>query len=253
MAINVICNECGTKNRLGAIFCRECGAKLDMEATDQQLREREGKFTFNDFKRYFRIFQQVLALGLLALAVLVLIGLFLPAPMQPAPNFPERERKMITGRFSRVMAESRGNVREYKKEHEFSEQEVAMLANWLCGLEESDPEDVGYALSPQELSVRLLGTQYVRLVLRSKAFKKVNIYSTMIGRFVEREDGYRFVPVSGKIGKVGMPGPLKRIVIDRFKPLFLEVEQLSMLSESLESVQVFEGQIVVSVKKEGDR
>ena len=53
------CNECGFENQLGAIFCRECGAKLDVEKMRPTGKKKKSRISLGDLAR-----------NLLALAVL---------------------------------------------------------------------------------------------------------------------------------------------------------------------------------------
>ncbi len=249
MPVTMTCKQCGTANRLGSIFCKQCGAKLDMEEAHRDLQERRENFNFDDFKHYFGIVRRLLAWALLVVVVVILVGLFLPAPMPSPSSFDAQESKQLTERYNQLLQECLGSARTHKKEHEFSAREASFLANWLMGLDGQMAADIGYALAPQEISVSLLSSQYIRLTLRSKAFKKVNVYSTLTGRLVERDGALTFVPASGRIGKIGLPGPARGIVVERFKPLFAGIGQLEMLARSLDSAEVFEGQLVLRARR----
>ena len=51
--MEIPCKECGHKNPMGAIFCRECGAKLDMEQVKPKVKNSKGgvfKLTRNSVK-----------------------------------------------------------------------------------------------------------------------------------------------------------------------------------------------------------
>lgn len=249
MSIKIVCNQCGTANRLGVIFCKQCGAKLDMESTQQQLKERKEHFNWDDFKHYFGIFRRILGLLLLVAVVLVLVGLFLPAPMPAKPVLEPAEKSELAGRFNRMLAECAGQAKGFEKEHAFTQQELTYLGNQLLGLDKTDNKEVGFALAPEEFSMILLSSQHVKMVLRSRAMKKASIYSTLVGRFIERTDGYHFVPTSAKIGKVSMVGPLKGIVVERYRPLFADISQLPVVAGSAEAIEVYHGGLVIKVRR----
>ena len=245
MPVQTICKECGKKNRLGAIFCAECGTRLDLDETHKVLKQREQSFTFEDFKHYLRVGRSLLSLGMLVFFVLVFVGIFLPVPMGRRSPLDSEEEKELYERFNRLMMEASATHRGPVSEHEFSAPEVSALLNRLFGLHETDSDDVGYALSPEKLSVRLFSSRYVRLTLQSRALKKIRIYSVLTGRFIRRGDEMAFVPTSARVGKVPMPGPLKDIVVARFRPLVRELPQAEVLASSVEDVEVYEGQLVV--------
>ncbi len=75
------CPKCGADNQIGAIFCRGCGEKLELdelqpETVQEAARSAEGKPRTN----WFGIIKNVVMLVLLALTILVLVSLFLKPP-----------------------------------------------------------------------------------------------------------------------------------------------------------------------------
>lgn len=249
MPITLLCEKCGTKNPLGEIYCKACGEKLNVEAMQERLQQRRDSFTLDDFKHYFRIARSITVWLLLALVVGVLVGLFLPVSMGKSGKISVQERESLEKKYMQVMAECSGTAAKPQKEHAFSQGELTFLANWMAGLDQSDDEDPGFALAPIDISVQPLSSGYVRLVLRSRAMKKLKVYSTLVGRFVEKGGEYQFVTTSAKIGKIGgLPG-IKGIVEKRFEPLFSDVRQLDTLAKKAAAVDVYNGQIILKIKK----
>ncbi|MDT8389569.1 MAG: zinc ribbon domain-containing protein [Lentisphaeria bacterium] len=252
MAMTVSCEKCGAKNPLGEIYCKSCGEKLNVQAIQEELQRRKDSFTLDDFKHYFRIVRSLLVWLALALVVVILVGLFLPVDMGKGVKLTTDERENLEKKYTRVMAECSGTAANPQKEHAFSQGELTFLANWMAGLDQADDEDPGFALAPIDISVQPLSSGYVRLVLRSRAMKKLKVYSTLVGRFVEKNGTYQFVGTSAKVGKISLPG-IQGIVEKRFKPLFSDARQLDTLSKKAATVDVYDGQIVLKIKQKTSR
>lgn len=98
------CPECGTANRLGAIFCRSCGAKLELDSvtseTFEQVTGIVSKDKLDAKKRVRRIIFNVLRLVFLAAIV---YGFYL-ALQRPEVDQPETSGKLVT-RFKAMRAE----------------------------------------------------------------------------------------------------------------------------------------------------
>ncbi|MCH2205088.1 MAG: hypothetical protein MK132_04355 [Lentisphaerales bacterium] len=80
--MEIPCNECGAKNPMGAIFCRDCGAKLDMENLKPKVsNSAKGgafKLTKNSIKNLIS----------LCLSIVIFGGLYL-AFVDATPELPE--------------------------------------------------------------------------------------------------------------------------------------------------------------------
>ena len=49
------CRSCGADNRMGTIFCAECGSKLDMEEAEIQIKKGQSGIHSQGAKRAGRI------------------------------------------------------------------------------------------------------------------------------------------------------------------------------------------------------
>jgi hypothetical protein len=219
-----------------------------MEATHQQLQQRKQSFTFQDFKHYLGIVRRILSWALLALAVAVLVGIFLPVQVSAPPTPAEQELIELGERFAALMGDCKSRGVPRRADYAFTNAEATLLANRLLQLDGAGGEDVGYGLAPEHVSIRFLSTKYVKLILRSRAFKKVRVYSTLVGRFTEANGNYRFDPTSAKVGRVSLPGPAARLVVGRFETLFSDVAELDTLANGAELVEVYQGEVVVHPK-----
>lgn len=66
------CKECGFENQLGAIFCRDCGVKLDVETMRPEVKEYKPKFAVGD------LVKNLLAIAVLGALILMLVMMFYP-------------------------------------------------------------------------------------------------------------------------------------------------------------------------------
>jgi len=65
------CNECGHDNQLGAIFCRECGTKLDVEKMRPKIEE---KSNFSPAA----LIKKIISIVLLLILIIILGLMFFP-------------------------------------------------------------------------------------------------------------------------------------------------------------------------------
>ena len=80
--MEIPCNECGAKNPMGAIFCRDCGAKLDMENLKPKVSNSGKGGAFKLTKNSIR------NLISLCLSIAIFGGLYL-AFVDASPELPE--------------------------------------------------------------------------------------------------------------------------------------------------------------------
>jgi len=248
------CAQCGETNQLGAVFCRSCGVRLDMESVEQQLKQREKQVTKGDVKRWFSLVRRLIALGLLAIVVLILVGLFMPARSRVAEQLDGTELAEAFRKIDAIRTHIPGQrVAEFKVT--LSSKEVSAVTNRLIGLQAwneteapaAGEEDVGAALAPEHITVELLASGYTRLVLRSRTFKNLKVYSVLVGRFMVRDDGVEFFLHSAYAGKVRMIGPLKQTIVNRFAALIEGDRRIEMLRDRIDDLTVTRDEVELTV------
>lgn len=67
MSITIKCQKCGTENRLGQIFCRECGEKLDLNAMNPANRARNARGSIDGVKLAVRLVRLAVFLALVGI------------------------------------------------------------------------------------------------------------------------------------------------------------------------------------------
>lgn len=212
------CPNCNADNQLGAIFCRSCGERINID-----------EITPTDIKKTASKGKMVKAVtgglrNLIGLAVLVVVGGALAAIfLTPTYTIPDdlsaAQVKVAKQRLGKLM-------RARKGEFVFTDAEASMIAREVTNLTEdaklNDAETEGPALAPDNITVNFLAPNQIRIVLKSIIKEKVDMYSVIQGGVTVGSNGIIFTPVKTYAGKLpvslmGQFGMQK--IYDRFLPL----------------------------------
>ncbi len=249
------CGKCGADNLIGAIFCRSCGEKLDLDsispATVSQKNESIGRNIGGIIRR---------VIGGLVLVVVVgyLVGLFLPAPGAAKGEFDDAESKKLQGVYTNLFRNTGGT------KYSLDANQVTWLANHATGLDKkSAVTDTGAQLLPIRLSVNFLKGDQYKIVLHSMAFGKVSVYTTAVGRFeiVETagEGGaaatkkVTFKPSQVKVGKMTVPQALHPKVLDRVIVLTEEKPELDQIRANIAEISMVDDKVELTMKRTAKR
>ena len=246
------CDNCQTDNRIGAVFCKSCGERLNLDNAEAQIQESHRRERRSP-KRILGILRKLVGLALLAAVVLVMIGIFRSVPMAFDEHVSVEALK--NGHRKLKLMQSAQPRSGNDPQLTFTEEEVTGLINQLANLREEEGEeeieDPGFALSPQIISVEFLPSGFVRLILKSVSFKGVKIYNTLVGRLVSEDGNVRFDIQSARVGKVTMIGPLVDVVTDRFKANVDNWEPVEKAKAVVDYIEVMDGKAVVHLKRAG--
>lgn len=246
------CSHCGAKNQTGTIFCSSCGNRLDMEDVERQVIEGQKGIHAPSVKKTVRIVRRVVSIALLLLVLYVLVGFFLPVPIRVEKEISGTTRSEAIQRFNTLVSRV-PTVPGQEFKYRFSSEEATAVANWICDLGQSESdaddeeEDAGFLLAPERIYVELLSSGYVRCVLVSRVFKKMNVYSVATGRFEIADGRVRFRLYSAANGRIRMIGPLKGVVTGRYTALMQENAVLDKLRERIDDVDVEKDEAILTV------
>jgi ribosomal protein L40E len=235
------CQECEAENLLGAIFCRSCGARLQIEnLRPDEIRAKPAS------ARGLTIAGRAVTLLLLILALALLVGLFLPAPGRSRGALAEGDMTRVTAQYDRMrMPVVRGRAREYA----FTSEEITALANTALGLPAAAAAS-GLRLSPEHLSVDLLSSGYVRLALKSRLLGRIPVYSGLVGLFrADPQGGVSFQLFSASAGRVGLPAALSHVVVNRFRPLVDGQNDANALRNRVTALDVGDNSVRITIGK----
>ena len=232
----ITCPECGADNMIGAIFCRGCGKKLNLDELTPDA--------FNDppepmAKKVARVVQKIVTLVLLVGVTALLAGLFWPAKNVLKGELEEKNLKQAEARFKVVVTPSP----KYPRVSFTSEQATAVL-NESLGLPGSSTGNK----QAQHLSVEFLAGGNLRVVLKSSLFGQIPMYTELVCKPEQSGPGQiAFTVLSAKAGKISLPGKLRQNAIKQFSTLFQSATEANQARQNVKSFTIGADSLVVNV------
>ncbi len=194
------CKECGFENQLGAIFCRDCGVKLDVETMRPEVKEYKPKFAFGD------LFKNLLAIAVLGGIAFAIGMMFYPehaAFEELDPAAIEKTDIKFQALINRIAGEA-----EEEDTYVFTPDEVTYLYNKK--LTES-AEGEGYTTEQMHFSI----DPYDNVVILTDAkIMGINVSFKVVGTIVD--DKAELEIISAKMGHLSIPGFVQDKIIDKF-------------------------------------
>lgn len=232
MAVMVKCQKCGADNRLGQLFCRECGSKLDLSKLTPQEVARNNRPEKGPLLGRLVRFSFTLAL-------LAILGL-LCWPLDPAGDPPsangmsEVDAKMSALRGA-IMRKN--EVKEIFPEADINGHLNSRLSN------ASKAGGLKLVLREVRLDLRAGEAQ----VWTKSMLGPVTISYSATTRFTRAPDGrFTFAADDVKIGRLPMPGPLRAKVVNQLSSLFLLLQEENLLLQRLPFVESVDGALHVA-------
>lgn len=216
MAVQVICDQCGTDNRLGTLFCRECGTRLDLT----KVKGPGSRSAGNPASWLARIIRLVITLSLL-----VTLGL-LCWPAEPGGDAPAAAGNTVLPRKVNALrhAAQRGNaVTEEISEAEINGYLNARLVKAGAG--------TGWQLRLREVRVDIK-PEGIRVWMRSDLGPLPVTYTaiTRMERAADRR--HAFFADQVMIGHLPMVGPLRDRTLNQMIGVFSVLgEELRFLND----------------------
>ena len=195
------CEECGHDNALGAIFCRECGAKLDIDNIKPSL----------DPKSKSNIFALVRkGIG----AIIFMVVLYIIASMAIPESYnnsilDKDQQKKAEEKLASLLAKIKGKFGDDK--YIFTPDEVTYLYNTQL-TQSGETETTGYDIG--NVYFTLWGEQ-VRILMESKFLGIMPISFAVQGTIPE--DSKSLFIVNAKVGHYSVPKFMKKMVVNKFE------------------------------------
>lgn len=253
--MEIPCDKCGSGNPLGAIFCRDCGEKLDLDGLkpEASAHSQGGKTASKLFS--FETIKRLLSLCIFILFVGILIGLFLDKSAIVPEDNPKKTTRMEKVFFKRIKEKIRKPASMSFTAAEASN--VLMRYFALIGGEkpeksESEVEKPNMVMIPQSVVVEFLDGQDIKLTLHTKIKigKIFDVYSVLTVRPTSGDDGVSWEVIDVFHGKVPLPSFARDVVFKRFIGQIPVEDSLDAMLLSLKEV-IFEddGTLTVNFKK----
>lgn len=201
--MGLTCPKCGADNLLNAIFCRQCGDKLDLAAMKPEDVAKAAKVKKQGASKGQVIFVSVF----FGLVILIGAGLICPAGGTIKGNSPSAETEKAYKAVKRgKKAKDGGNS------YSFSSQEASAMLNKTFNL----PRTSGEGVVPTNLTVDFKEGNVIRVVLSTKVYGFLPMDNALKIRYNVKSKGDVDVEVlSAKIGQVPMIAGLKDLVIEK--------------------------------------
>lgn len=204
----ITCPKCGSDNMIGAIFCRTCGEKLNLDELKPDAFDEPDESMGH---KIGRIAQRILILALVVGGIGVLVGLFWPLDIQVTGELDPTASARAERKFGAVQQPSP----KLPAVVPFSSAEATSVVNKQLGM----PKTKG-AKRPTMISVEFLDGGRCRLTLKSVLFGQVPMYTVALTKpVVEQAGDITFQILDVKAGKLPLPGGLRKVGLDQFKAL----------------------------------
>lgn len=228
------CPECGAENLLGAIFCRGCGEKLDIDNLKPDQMQDKGKKVA---KKTAAVVRNLIVLILLLIVGGLVVGLLIP-PGYDKPAALDEEAEAKAKSSYRAIAEKASGSET------FNHDELNYFAELIAGLTEDDIVERAQAaaeadestwLIPQAMYVQLLPPDRARFVLKSEAFGFLPVHLSVSGPLTIDEDGgLTFEPATRTIGRIPMYGGYLIDQVDgQYQPLLQGNDQVTKMENRI--------------------
>jgi hypothetical protein len=217
---------------LGQLFCRECGAKLDLsKLTPQEVARNNRPGIGPLIRRLVRLS--------ITLALLAVLGL-LCWPLPPSGDAPSVAG---SGVVQSKMTALRGAImRKAELKETFSEADINAHLN--ASLARSVGSG-GFRLVLRDVRLDLRAGE--AQVWTKSTLGPVPVSYSATTRFTRAPDGqFTFTADNVKIGRITLPAPLRPKVVNQLSSLFLTLQEENLLLQRLAVVESVDGALNVS-------
>ena len=250
------CPQCKTANRLGAIFCRSCGAKLEIDSITSQTFEQVTGLVPQDKAKAKKRVRSIIfnSLRLLFLAAVVFGAyLALQRPKVDQPETSDARAKEFEEKRDRLLAalEQRDKVENVEF---FTVGINSSLAKMMAGTEEKEKEkEKGKTFQLVDSWVLFDTGGRITWVIDTKLFGRLLRFQYM--GTVEVKDGkLTFTPdgiFSGKLGQLPYPTYFMQSMTKRLWSSILEGGEGAnkKLIDAISELKIEKDKVIISVKK----
>ena len=221
---------------VGAIFCRGCGKKLNLDELTPDAFDDPPEAVG---KKIARIAQRVIILVLVVGIAGLLAGLFWPADGVIKGELDETRMKEMDSRFKAIQTPSR-KVRKVA----FTSEEATAALNQALGL----PGSATGNKHAQHVSVEFLSGGNLRAILKASLFGQIPMYTEVICRpEVTSPGSVTFTVLSAHAGKLPLPENLRQNAIKQFSSLFKSAANVNQAKQNVRSIAVGANMLTVNI------
>lgn len=228
------CGDCGHDNELGAMFCRSCGTKLDVETIRPTVENKAAVNTFGIIRR--------VVTGIILLILIYIMGSMFFPETTTSKLLTEEQQVKATEKFDALLAKIGGRYGE--SSYVFTPDELTYLYN--NKMTEDAPEDTGsYAIENMYFTID--ARNFIHIMMQSKLGGKVPVSFALKGRMVD--DSVQFTVIKTKMGHLSLPKFIKKKIIEKFTP-GIDEGVIKKIIDGSASFKIENGDFLVTLKKE---
>jgi hypothetical protein len=231
------CPKCGADNMIGAIFCRTCGEKLNLNELSPDVFDAP---KVPASVKLVKMLQRVLILVILVAIVALVAGIFLPTTIKVTGDLDENGKSVAQRKYAALQAPSARTPNQIP----FSSDEATVVVNQSLGLPSSGTGNK----KPQLLSVEFLASGNCKFILKTVVFGQVPMYTTLIVKPNVTSPGtVQLAVVRANIGRLPLPGALKKQGAAQFGALNL-TSVFASAEAHVQALNITDGKCDVTVK-----
>jgi len=232
----MLCPQCSTENRLGAVFCRSCGLKLDIESITSESFEEKTGVRFKEGMKMSKI---------IGLAILGLVILGLAAVIFFVSRVPDIERTATTDKAINSFNNKKKwaefyKAGDYKSDVPFTEAEINSYL--IEKFSESDAKIVLADL--KEIDIDLKSGNKVEARFFGEMLSR-RILFRVTGRVDLVSGALKFEPESAKIGQLPIPGILIKPI---FKKAIVAGDEDLELLKKFSSLRIEDDKVIAKIE-----
>ena len=238
------CEECGGKSPMGSIFCRECGAKLDVNQMEPEVavKSTDGGFKLTKFavRRLISLAVTVVILGALAC-------LFVDTSPTPPEEADPKRVDYIEKVYLRALA---GDTTK-KRTFAFTDDELtSYMKKQLDEMQSSGGAD---AMRFNHCIFDFYDENMIKIDLQATMNAigiTKDIAMQMVFSFENGDDGVTFNIEGASHGMFPMPGFMRdKMVTSRFERLIPVGDDLEAMIAKLKSLEIVDGKLTLNLKE----
>ncbi|MFA6816464.1 MAG: zinc ribbon domain-containing protein [Lentisphaeria bacterium] len=200
----IICPKCHSENLLTAVFCRNCGEKLDLDKLKpEEIGDGSKKKGKSLATQLVYIFISLFILALIA-------GSFIPVSGKLTDTKLDKKTELTYKKFE--------SSKRYKGgvDITFTEEEASSIVNDIF----VNYKDEEIKLIPSNVTVRFTNDNYVKMILTSKfSFLKLTTTVKAAATTEPKTAGLHLTPVSARFGYIPIPVSLIPKLTKNFKEI----------------------------------
>ncbi|HBC86847.1 MAG TPA: hypothetical protein DCZ94_07835 [Lentisphaeria bacterium] len=158
------CNSCGHENQLGAIFCRSCGGKLDVETMRPKVEDKASSFNV------FGLIRNLVGFAIFIGVVGILVMMFYPDDLSAYPSLSDPDViKAAEAKYEIMLKKAEQGYGD--ESYTFTAQEATYLYNKMFVAKPTATDAAAYSVEKLIFNIDAVG--FIHVILKTKMMGSV--------------------------------------------------------------------------------